>query len=55
MLINCAGSLGSTGTFTVIILIMYGYTFEEVLNIVQEEGSNPGNRLHRTILFSHKG
>ena len=41
VLIHCAGGIGRTGTFAVILLRMYGYTFEEALEIAQEAGSNP--------------
>ena len=41
ILINCAGGIGRTGTFAVILLRMYGYTFEEALKIVKEAGSSP--------------
>ena len=41
VLIHCAGGIGRTGTFAVILLRMYGYTFEEALQIVKEAGSSP--------------
>ncbi len=41
VLIHCAGGIGRTRTFAVIILRMYGYTFEEALKIVNEAGSTP--------------
>ena len=41
ILIHCAGGIGRTGTFAVILLQIIGFSFKEALKITQEAGSNP--------------
>lgn len=40
ILIHCAGGIGSTGTFAVILLKIVGYSFEEALKITNNAGSD---------------
>jgi len=42
ILIHCAGGVGRTGTFAVILLQKIGYSFSEALKLVRDAGSNPG-------------
>ena len=41
ILIHCAGGIGRTGTFAVILLKIIGFSFEEALKITKGAGSNP--------------
>jgi protein-tyrosine phosphatase len=41
ILIHCAGGIGRTGTFTIILLKKLGFSFEEALKITNDAGSNP--------------
>ncbi len=41
ILIHCFAGIGRTGTFSVILLRMIGYSFEEAYNIVLSSGSRP--------------
>jgi protein-tyrosine phosphatase len=41
VLIHCAGGIGRTGTFAVMLLKTAGFTFEEALKIVKGVGSKP--------------
>lgn len=41
ILVHCTGGIGRTGTFSVILLRMIGYTLEEALQITGNKGSGP--------------
>ncbi len=41
ILIHCTGGIGRTGTFSVILLRMIGYTLDEALQITRNNGSGP--------------
>jgi protein-tyrosine phosphatase len=41
ILIHCAGGYGRTGTFAIMLLKTFGFSFEEALKITNEAGSNP--------------
>lgn len=44
ILIHCASGIGRTGTFSVMLLKIIGFPFEEALKITNEAGSNPETR-----------
>lgn len=41
ILVHCTGGIGRTGTFSVILLKMIGYTLDEALQITRNKGSGP--------------
>ena len=41
ILVHCTGGIGRTGTFSVILLRMIGYTLDEALQITRNNGSGP--------------
>lgn len=41
ILVHCTGGIGRTGTFSVILLRMIGYTLDEALQITRNKGSGP--------------
>jgi protein-tyrosine phosphatase len=41
ILVHCTGGIGRTGTFSVILLKMIGYTLDEALQITRNNGSGP--------------
>jgi len=41
ILIHCAGGIGRTGTFAIMLLKIIGFSFEEALKITIEAGSKP--------------